>query len=149
MADRIEPDRWMHVRRADGISDELFDVIRAGAEILVAHATALLAVLHRLPGKADHSRVAYTFFDMTLSVDRTIATLPIAGASTLTTRALIENGLSYLLWEHIPSKYMEGLDEGLTETIDRAKGPETFWRAPATGIGFINADPELRKRFAF
>lgn len=145
MTDHLAPNRWMHVRRADGFTDELFDVFVAGSEVLVAHANALLSVWHRLPSNADHPRINYTFYKPYLSADRKTATLPIGGSQTLGTRAAIENGLSYLLWEHIPGRFMEGIDEGLTETIDSSKGPQTFWRAPATGIAFMNADPELRK----
>lgn len=43
---------------------------------------------------------------------------------------------------------MECVEEGLTETLDASKGHQTSWRAPATGIAFMNADPERRKNLA-
>ena len=142
------PNRWLHLRRDDGFTEELFDVFCAGSEVFVAHAIALLRVWRRLPWNRSHPEIEYAFFPPELSPDRKVATLPIGGPSTVGTRAAIENGLSYLLWQHIPAKFMAGVAEGLTETLDSSSGSQTSWRAPATGITFSNTDPELRKFLA-
>jgi len=123
----------------------MFEVFRANTEIFVAHANALLSVWHRFPGNVIAP--TYFFLPAELSQDLTIATLPIGGESTVGTRSAIENGCSYLLWQHFPMSFMEGLEEGITETIDHSVGPTTNWRTPSHTISFIHADPEFRRRF--
>lgn len=142
------PNRWMHVRQPAGFSPETFDVFCASAEIFVAHARALLKNWRRLPDNEDHPPIEYVFFPPELSDDRQVASLPIGGRSTLGTRLSIENLCSYMLWQYLPMHFMEGLDEGLTETIDSAQGPKTYWRLPASAIHLTNADPELRRRLS-
>jgi len=143
----VGPNRWMHLRQPADFSAEMFDVFCASAEIFVAHARALLKNWRRLPNNEDHPQIEYVFFPPELSKDCQVASLPIGGGSTLGTRHSIENFCSYMLWQYLPIPFMEGLDEGLTETIDSTQGPKTYWRLPAQGIRFTNADPELRRRF--
>jgi hypothetical protein len=144
----MAPNRWMRLRQPARFTDDTFDVFCASCESLKGYANALLANWHRFPGHSTHPSVAYTFFSPELSADRTIASLPIGGGQLLGTRVAIENMCSYMLWQHLPMEFMEGLEEGLTETIDPSKGFQTNWRLPSPSIGFIKADPELRKRFS-
>jgi len=145
MQNHSTPNRWLHIRQPAGFSAEMFDVFKANAEIFIAHANALLSVWHRFPGNSVAPR--YSFFPAELSQDLTVATLPIGGESTLGARAAIENANSYLLWQHFPMQFMEGLEEGLTETFDQSVGSTTNWRTPAPSITFMHADPEFRRRF--
>ena len=138
----------MRLRQPAGFSNEVFEVFCASCESFKAYANALLANWHRLPGKANHASITYTFFPPELSSDQTIASLPIGGGQNLGTRAAIENVSSYMLWQHLPMEFMEGLEEGLTETINPLNGLQTYWRLPAQSIGFVSADPELRKRYS-
>lgn len=140
------PNRWMRLRQPRGFSDLEFDVFRASCEIVAAYADSLLANWRRLPLRGNDAPVSYVFFPPELSADRTVASLPIGGAQTLGTRAAIENFCSFMLWQHLPMRSMDGLEEGLTETIDPEQGPSTHWRLPMKEIGFLNADPEWRKR---
>jgi hypothetical protein len=59
----------------------------------------------------------------------------------------IENLCSFMLWQHLPMAVMEGLDECFEETAESGFGPLTNWRLPTPSIGFISADPQLRKRY--
>jgi hypothetical protein len=40
-----------------------------------------------------------------------------------------------MLWQFFPTESLLGLEEGLTETISEARGPETFWREPVESFG--------------
>ena len=62
------------------------------------------------------------------------------------TRAALENGSSYMLWQFLPSNCMESLEEGFTETSSSTNGEQTNWRQPFKAISFVNADPALRAR---
>jgi hypothetical protein len=68
--------------------------------------------------------------------------LPIGGSSTLASRHVIENLSSWMLWRHFPPGFRETLEEGVTETIDSARGPETSWRRPAEFISFGKLPPQ-------
>lgn len=147
MQNHSTPNKWLHLRQASGFSPEMFDVFKANSEVFVAHAEALLSVWHRFPN--NDLAPDYFFFPAELSQDLTIATLPICCESSVGTRSAIENGCSYLLWQHFPMSFMEGLEEGITETIDRSVGLTTNWRIPSHTISFMHADPEFRRRFVF
>jgi hypothetical protein len=140
------PNRWMRLRRQEGFTDEAFGVFCASADVLVAHASALLRNWAALHPRQGESIAEYVFLPPEMSEDRTMLSLPIAGTPTVGTRAAIENGLSYLLWQHMSFRVMEGLEEGITETLVADVGPVTNWRTPAQSIGFVNADPEFRRR---
>jgi hypothetical protein len=148
MISTLAPNRWMRLRRAVPFPQEEFDCFCAHALAFAAYASTWLQNWSRIPAHSKHPSVEYAFFPPEVSQDRLVVSLPIGGASTLSTRAALENGSSYMLWQFLPTKSMEGLEEGLTETIDPAKGPVTSWRLPSETIGFANASPEFRQRVA-
>ena len=125
-----EPNRWLHLRHPQGFSDERFEQFRAHCRVWRAHVAAVLENWARLPLAAGGrgSPPNYKFFEPKLSADRTTVSLPLGGASTIGSRALIENACSRLLWQYFPIEFLRDLEEGLTETIDPARGPQTNWR---------------------
>jgi len=120
----------------------MFEVFCASAEVFVAHASALLHVYRRLPRRSDHPEVRYTFHAPELSTDKTVASLKISGDNTVGTRADIEVGCSYILWQYFPMHFMEGLQQGRTEN------GATQWWEPWSSISIPNADPEFRRKYA-
>ena len=127
-----EPNRWLHLRHPQGFTDEDFERFRAHCEVWQAYVSAVLAnwsLLVTNTGQAPN----YIFFEPELSPDRKIATLPVGGDSNLGSRSMFENGASRMLSEYFPWDFKQQLEEGLTETINRQKGPQTYWRH-LTGI---------------
>ena len=55
------------------------------------------------------------------------------------TRASFENGLSWMLWYHMPRDFKKELEEGITE--DFGTGEHTNWRKPADfiSIGYVKS----------
>jgi hypothetical protein len=148
MSDSSVPNRWMQLRQPAGFTPEDFDCFSAHAEAFASYARAWLQNWRRAPGRSEHPNIEYFFFPTEISEDGRVVSLPLGGSSTLSTRAALENGSSYMLWQFLPARCMEGLEEALTETLDSATGPQTNWRLPNQSIGFVNANPELRKRYA-
>lgn len=122
------PNRWMHLRCSTPFSEAQFQIFRANADVFQAYATALLRNLRSYPSFADHPPTEYEFFPAEISADRKTMTLPLGGPQTLETRAKIENMASFLLWHALPQDLLEQIQEGLTETIDKSRGPVTSWR---------------------
>lgn len=140
-----KPSRWMCLRQPKGFNAEMFDVFVSSSEIFVAYVNASLRNWNTIKRRPGTTFVEYVFFAPELSRDRSIASLPIGGSSTLDTRSAFENGASFMLWQHLPSEFMDGLHEGLTE--DFGHGESENWRIPAPSIGFSNASPQLRQRY--
>jgi len=119
------PNRWLHLRHPDGFSDPMVERFAAQARIWQAYVAAVLAEWPTLEPR--HRTVpSYVFFPPTRTADR--VTLPVGGDYTVGSRAMFEDGASHLLSDHFPLAFRLGLDEGLTETTDAAKGPVTHWR---------------------
>jgi hypothetical protein len=132
------PNRWLRLRRPGGFSDADFQLFEVQARLLVAYATELLAEWTAL-GKG--APPAYEFFPAVLSDDRTVASLPIGGANSLGSRAEIENGASWMLWQFFSREFMVGVEEGLTESLGGSGAtPTTTWRRPG-GREFANLLP--------
>jgi len=148
MQGTLAPNRWMRLRRPVAFTPQEFDCFCAHTSAFAAYAGTWLQNWNRIPSHAKHPSIVYIFFPPELSRDRLVVSLPIGGESTLSTRAALENGSSFMLWQFLPVQSMAGLEEGLTETIDRVKGPTTNWRLPSQAIGFANAMPELQQRGA-
>ena len=146
MTDTTAPNRWMRLRRPGGFTAADFDCFSAHSEAFVAYAQSWLKNWHRKPGETDSARVEYVFFRPEISEDKTVVSLPIGGQTVIGTRAALENGSSYMLWQFLPANCMEGLEEGFTETSSATEGEQTHWRQPFKAIAFVNADPALRAR---
>ena len=142
------PNRWMRLRQPAGFTPADFDCFCAHTEAFVSYSRSWLQNWHRVPGRTDHPKVEYLFFPPEMSQDRQVLSLPIGGASTLSTRAALENGSSYMLWQFMPAQCMEGLEEGFTEALASTESAQTNWRLPSQSVGFVNANPELRRRYA-
>jgi hypothetical protein len=146
MADIAVPNRWMRLRRLGGFTAEDFDCFSAHTEAFVAYAQSWLRNWHRQPRAASSPTIEYVFFPPEISDDGTVVSLPIGGQTSLGTHAALENGSSFMLWQFLSMTCMEGLEEGITETIDSRFGERTNWRQPFTAISFVNANPEFRAR---
>lgn len=124
------PNRWLHVRYSKGFSPELWALFHAHCRVFEAHARALLDNWSEL-GQGE-SPPDYEFFPPELSDDRTVASLPLGGESTLGSRCIIENACSPLLWQFMPLEVQLHLEEGLTEPHLTKEGKfTTNWRKPA------------------
>lgn len=135
----------MLLRQPAGFNSETFKIFCADCEVFAAYCRALLKH-QRLFGRGPgHPEIEYVFFPAEISEDRTIVSLPIGGNSSLATRSELENTASFMLWQHLPMAFMEGLEEGLRENLSGTLS--TSWRLPSPSIGFIKADPELRNRY--
>jgi hypothetical protein len=124
----MEPDRWLHLRHAEGFSPEMFERFRSGCVLWDAYVQANIRERERLGTNDGTPR--YVCFPPELSPDRRVASLPVAGHQTLGSRARFENGASYLLREFFPFEFGKGLEEGLTEDLGDGRGPQTSWRTP-------------------
>jgi hypothetical protein len=123
-----QPNRWLHLRYSPGFDDDLFALFQAHCGVWTAY---VQAVLDRWPVLEPNYRSPpprYVFFAPERSADRTVVTLPVGGDFTLGSRVLFENGASRMLSEFFPLAIRLCLEEGLTETINSAVGPQTFWR---------------------
>ena len=118
------PDRWLHLRLARPFTDGEFEMFRAHAGVFRAYVEASLAAWRGFG--FGHDAPTYVFFPPELSADGTVATLPIGGTWTLTSRALFETGAAYLLWQHFPYELQSAAEEGLSEEHDGER--ETHWR---------------------
>jgi hypothetical protein len=146
MIDDTAPNRWMRLRRPAGFTDKDFDCFSAHTEAFVAYAQSWLKNWHRQPRATKSPRFEYIFFPPEISTDKTVVSLLIGGMTSVSTRAALEDGSSFMLWQFLSMNCMDGLEEGITETIDPRFGERTNWRRPFTAISFVNANPELRAR---
>lgn len=122
-----QPNRWLHLRHPDGFSDEMFAMFESHCRIWRAYAEAVLAEWGTIePTHAETPR--YVFFDPIREDDGKTVTLPVGGHYTLASRVTLENAGSHLLSDFFPIRFKLGLEEGLTETTNRAIGPGTNWR---------------------
>lgn len=165
MAPAPTPDRWMHLRRPTPFDEQHFRIFQASAGLLAAYAGAFLHNATVFIGP-DHPSLEYVFFPCELSGDRTVMTLPIGGPRSLGSRAYIENGASYLLWQRLPHQILATIEEGITESLSKDgpaasswrplshflfRRPETIEVLPSSveGIGAVRLggrDPESRSR---
>ena len=74
-----------------------------------------------------HTAPRYQFFEPVREANQ--VTLPLGGNNTLASRALFENHSSHLLSDFFPLSFRLKLEEGLTETLDQSRGPQTTWRS--------------------
>ncbi len=118
------PDRWLHLRLPRPFTEAEVEMFRAHAAVFRAYVDASLAAWRSFG--FGHDAPTYVFFPTELSADRTVATLPIGGTWTLTSRALFETGAAYLLWQHLPYELQAVAEEGLSEEHDGER--ETHWR---------------------
>ena len=135
-----KPNRWLHLRHLAGFNEERFAEFEAHCRIFEAYVQMALSNaqhLSNLKRSIGDSAPQYIFFQPKLSDDRKVATLPIGGNNTLGTRAMFENGLSWMLWYHMPNEFKKDLEEGITE--DFGSGEHTNWRkiADAIFIGYV------------
>lgn len=124
--------RWLHLRHPDGFSAEIFDCFRSGCALWLAYVEISIQERERLGNNDGAPR--YTALPPELSADRLVASLPLAGHSTLGSRAKYENIASYLLREFFPFGFSQRLEEGLTEDIGDGRGYQTSWRNPAEDL---------------
>lgn len=137
------PNRWLHVRLADGFSDKDWESFRVHCRVWRAWVEALLANWKGLGH--DYEPPQYEFFPPELSPDRTIASLPIGGDWTVGSRATIENGLSYMLWCFMPIETQLKLEEGITEPdLVEPKRLVTNWRK---ALRPLHAEEEWSRRW--
>ena len=136
----------MRLKRPIPFTSQELDCFCAHVSAFAAFANTWLQNWSCIPANSKHPRTEYIFFPPEASKDGFVLSLPIGGESTLSTRAALENGSSYMLWQFFPAQSLVGLEEGLTETTDSAKGPVTNWRALSQAIGFANV--ALRERVA-
>lgn len=124
------PNRWLHLRHSDGFDDPMFAMFSAQCEVWKAYVRAVTEHWGILEAhySATYRPPAYEFFSPERSTDRGVVTLPVGGYQTLGSRATFENAASRLLSEFFPLQFKLRLEEGLTETINPARGAETFWR---------------------
>lgn len=120
------PNRWMHLRHPDGFDDAMFEMFRAQCDVWQAYVQAVTRHWSVLESRGRPPE--YEFFLPERSPDRRVVTLPVGGYQTLGSRATFEDANSRLLWDYLPLEMKKLLDEGLTETINSTRGPETFWR---------------------
>lgn len=118
------PDRWLHLRLPRPFTPVEFAMFQAHAAVFEAYVDATLAAWGSFG--FGHDAPQYVFFPPELSADSRVATLPIGGTWTLTSRALFETGAAYLLWQHFPFDLQAAAEEGLTE--EHAGERETHWR---------------------
>jgi hypothetical protein len=118
------PNRWLHVRLPRPLSEAEWTIFEAQARIFARYVAGTLGEWTALGH--DYDPPAYVFFAPELSADRTVATLPIGGGWSVGTRALFENGASFLLWQHFPHELQMEIEEGLSEPHDGVV--ETAWR---------------------
>jgi hypothetical protein len=125
----MEPDRWLRLRHPEGFSAEMFDCFRSGCTLWLAYVQVRMRERERL--QINEGAPQYTAFAPELSADGLVASLPLAGRSTLGSRARYENFASYLLREFFPFDFSQRLEEGLTEDVGDGRGYQTSWRSPA------------------
>lgn len=124
MSDAFVPNRWLHLRHAEGFSDDLFRRFEAGCRLWLSFAHASIDEHQRLG--EPFGEVDYRAGPPTLSADRRVATLPVGGPWTLGSRSAFENGSAWMLshfmfvWDELK------LEQGLTE--DTGGGASTSWR---------------------
>ena len=130
MGEPARPNRWLRLRHPDGFGEREWTIFQANCRVLEAYVRACLAEADtfRLAGAEGCPNPRYEFFPPTLSADRTTATLPLGGPSTVGTRATFEDASAWMLSDHLPFEFRLGCEEGLTEP---AVSPSTSWR-PAT-----------------
>jgi hypothetical protein len=128
----LQPTRYLRLRHPDGFSPEMFDRFRSGCALWDAYVQVALREWSRLGGR--DGAPTYTCLPPELSPDRRVASLPIAGQSTLGSRVKYENCASYLLREFLPFDFLPQLEEGLTEDMGGGRGMQTNWRRPADVI---------------
>ena len=143
--DASGPNRWMHLRQPEGFDPHMFEIFRASCDIFAEYCRATLRHQRLFGRDPEHPHIEYIFFEPEISEDRTIVSLPIGGNNSLSSRNELENMASFMLWQHLPGAFLEGLEEGLR---DNTTGEYTTnWRLPNPRIEFIKADPELRRRY--
>ena len=138
------PNRWTLLGHPDGFSPESFAIFRTSCDVFAAYCRATVQHQEVFGRGPEHPPIECVFFPPEISKDAKIVSLPIGGVSSLATRSSLEDMASYMLWQHLPVEIMTGLEEGLKENITGEY--TTNWRLAAPSIGFIKADPELRRR---
>lgn len=125
----MQATRWLRLRHPDGFSDEMFERFHSGCALWDAYVQTSVREWQRLgaPDGAPH----YTCLEPKRSADRKVVTLPLAGSSTLGSRAKYGNAGSYLLRSFLPLDFHLGVEEGLTEDLGDGRGAQTYWRKPA------------------
>src|SRR5258705_7748212 len=113
------PDRWLPLRLPRPFSDVEVEMFRAHTAVFRAYVEASLAAWRDFG--FGHDAPTYVFYPPEISADRRVATLPIGGTWTLTSRALFETGAAYLLWQHFPFDLQAVAQEGLSEEHDGAR----------------------------
>ena len=120
------PNRFLHLRHPEGFSDDQFRKFRAGCRVWEAYMRAVLQ-----EGILNCGEVEYHCLPPSLSTDRTIASLPLAGKWTIGSRHHFEDMGSYLLREFLRTEFDDRLEEGLTEaSFADSQMFETNWRPP-------------------
>ncbi len=127
MASASNPDRWLHLRQPTPFDEQHFRIFQASARLFAAYAGAFLREARVFIGP-EHPLLEYVFFPSELSEDRKTMTLPIGGPRSLGSRAYIENGSSYLLWQRLPYQLFASIEEGITESLSENARPTTSWR---------------------
>lgn len=122
--DGERPNRWLHVRLPRPLSEAEWAMFQAQVRVFERYVTSTLADWAALGH--DYAPPAYVFFPPELSEDRTVATLPLGGDWSLGTRALFENGATFMLWQHYPHELQMEIEEGLSEPHEGAIATE--WR---------------------
>jgi hypothetical protein len=117
----------MHLRQPTPFDEQHFRIFQASACVLAAYAGAFLHNAEVLIG-ADHPSLEYVFFPCELSEDGTVMTLPVGGPRSLGSRAYIENGASYLLWQRLPHQMLATVEEGITESLSEHGPAASSWR---------------------
>lgn len=125
----MQANRWLRLRHPEGFSVEMFDCFRSGCELWLAYVQVSIRERERLG--INEGAPQYTASPPELSADRLVASLPLAGHSTLGSRSRYEDGASYLLREFFPFDFAQRLEEGLTEDAGDGRGYQTSWRSPA------------------
>lgn len=124
MSDAFVPNRWLHLRHAEGFSDDLFCRFEAGCRLWLSFARTCIDERRRLGevlGEVD-----YRAGSPALSADRRVATLPVGGPWTLGSRSAFEDGSAWLLSHFMTHPDTLHIEQGLTEDI--GQGPATSWR---------------------
>lgn len=122
--------RWLHLRHPSGFSDDDFERFRSGCALWEAYVRTSIAEHARLGD--DEGDPVYVCLPPTRSADRTVVTLPLAGRSTLGSRAEYEDWGAFLLAHFLPLRLRRHLEEGLTEDI--GGGAQTFWRPAGSTV---------------
>ncbi len=117
--------RYLRFRHPAGFSEARLGHFIAHYRCWRAYVEALIENWEDLPLTGGAPAPSYRIGEPRLAEDRRVISVELGGPWSVASRALIEDGLSGLLWRFFPLDFVLELEEGLAEP--RRDG-ETSWR---------------------